>query len=98
HFAVRLDESAAAKLSAHAGKPILFGLRPEDIAEQWVAGEAGRDCLVEAAVEIVELLGAEAYLYLSTAAHSFVARVRAQSTLAAQQRVSVAFDMRQARF
>src|SRR3989454_1300776 len=27
HFAVRVDESAAAKLSAHTGKPILFGLR-----------------------------------------------------------------------
>jgi len=65
-FQIALSQQVADGVRAFAGKDILFGIRPEDlvIADKHVEGET-----FSAKVEVVEPLGAEILLYVSTAQH-----------------------------
>jgi multiple sugar transport system ATP-binding protein len=85
-------------LAAYANQRIVLGIRPEDITEKPPGGDAAGEHTVDAAVEMLESLGAETHLSLASGAHSFVARVPADYSAAVRQKVSVVFDMRQARF
>ncbi len=55
------------------GRPVIVGIRPEDID----AGDAGREdhIPVDARVEVVEFLGNEYQLHLSSGGHTYVGRV-----------------------
>ena len=97
-FAVRINDDMAKKLSSHVGQAIVFGLRPEDINDKQRASSAQTDHSVPAAVEVVEPMGAEIYVYLNTGSHSFVARVNSREKARVGQRLDVVFDMRQCHF
>lgn len=61
----------------NAGKPIVLGIRPEDIEIAAAAGGTGRPATgFRALVERVEPRGAETDLYLQTGAHELVCRSR----------------------
>jgi multiple sugar transport system ATP-binding protein len=95
---VQLDDASAPPLRPYVGKSVVFGIRPEDIScglHQPVTPPART---VEALVEVLQPMGSEAYLYLASHAHSFVARVRATDRLSLNQKVSLIFDMRHAHF
>jgi multiple sugar transport system ATP-binding protein len=64
------------RLAGREGQEILLGLRPEDLSLAR-PGEAGTEGLGEAAVELVEPTGAEAYVHLRAAEATLVARVPA---------------------
>ncbi|GAC1494037.1 MAG: ABC transporter ATP-binding protein [Candidatus Limnocylindrales bacterium] len=55
------------------GRPVIVGIRPEDID----AGDSGREdhIPVDAQVDVVEFLGNEYQLHLSSGGHSYVGRV-----------------------
>ena len=55
------------------GRPVIVGIRPEDID----AGDSGREdhIPVDATVDVVEFLGNEYQLHLSSGGHSYVGRV-----------------------
>ena len=97
NFTVRVEDKMAPTLADYAGKSVVFGLRPEDIADQHNAPEAAPECAVEAVVERVEPLGAETYLYLA-GGHSFVARFPAMERMEATRKMTLVFDMRKAHF
>lgn len=88
-FSVTLPEQLASKVAGRVGQEIVFGIRPEDIAED-AAGA------VTAKVEVVEPMGAETYIYLNTGRHSFIARVGATHTAAAGHSVTATFDAEKA--
>jgi multiple sugar transport system ATP-binding protein len=90
-----LNDDHARRLASHAGKPLLMGLRPEHILEQSAAPPGPR---LEATVELVELLGAEAHLHLAAGSRTFIARVRTNTAARATQRIPITFDMPQAHF
>jgi multiple sugar transport system ATP-binding protein len=94
---VALDDRLAKLGESRAGKPIVFGIRPEDVQDA-VALEGGADPgrMVEVQVEVSEPMGAETYLYLTTNAHSFIARVRPTDRFDANQRVHVTFNVEKA--
>jgi len=79
-----------------AGRPVVFGIRPEDVTDVPSAGEKDANGIAEVRVEMVEPMGAETYLYLTTGATSFVARVRATGRFDSNQRLRVAFDVSKA--
>jgi multiple sugar transport system ATP-binding protein len=60
------------KLKSHAGRPLIFGVRPEDLllAEQDEDGKT-----FQARIEVVEPLGAEIHLHADVGGHSLIARV-----------------------
>ncbi|HOW96631.1 MAG TPA: sn-glycerol-3-phosphate ABC transporter ATP-binding protein UgpC [Kiritimatiellia bacterium] len=95
-FSVRTTDEQASALSARAGQPVVFGIRPEDVAEATGAVPAGER--IAARVEVVEPMGAEVYVYLSTGKHSFVARVGPQSAVEVNQTVPLTLNMKQAHF
>ena len=55
-----------------------------------------KDATAEVTIEVSEPMGAETYLYLSSGAHSFVARVRSGARFDVAQKLKVAFDLTKA--
>jgi multiple sugar transport system ATP-binding protein len=98
NFTVQLADEISTKLTGYIGKKIVFGIRPEDIADESDASEAPLERTVEALVEVVEPMGPESYLHLTSGPHSFVVRVHANKRVDVNQKVSLVFDMRKAHF
>src|SRR5579859_4991169 len=99
NFTVRVEDKMAPALTGHAGKSVVFGLRPEHIADQSGASEANPEWTVEAMVERAEPLGAETHLHLMVGGHSFAARFPAmEQRIEAPQKMALVFDMRKAHF
>ena len=72
-FRLRLPESLHPGLDAYAGRPVVFGVRPEDIAA--VGADPGSGATLRARAEVVETLGAETFVHLSCGGHTLVARI-----------------------
>ena len=79
--AVRFDEGTFAfdvpvvmneALAGHNGKPVVMGIRPENMDE---AATPPQGPIVEAKVEVIEMMGSEVYLYANTGKSTFTARV-----------------------
>jgi len=97
-FRLRVDGEMSPRLAGFAGKKVALGMRPEHIAEKAGADEASAGETIEALAGVVEPMGPETFLYAANGSHSFAARLRADFRVAAQQKVSLVFDMRQAHF
>lgn len=93
---VTLTEVLSRKASAFVDKPIVFGIRPENVQDSMTVTQPDPSRTVEVKVEVSEPMGAETYLYLSTGASSFIARVRPTDRFEVNQRVHVTFDLDQA--
>jgi len=74
-FKVKLPEAFHSRLEPYIGRPVVFGVRPEDMAAR--AGGGGGANTLAARAEVVETLGAETFVYLSCGPHSIVARMEA---------------------
>jgi multiple sugar transport system ATP-binding protein len=98
-LSLSLNDNHASRLAPHLGKPLIMGLRPEHIHEQHADQPSGASGLsVEATVELVELLGAEAHLHLSAGPRTFIAKVRANTSARPNQRIPITFDLPHAHF
>ncbi len=62
-FSWKLPDAARPRLAAYAGKPILFGIRPEDIGSA-AARRTSDAPTVKAVIGVVERLGGQACLYM----------------------------------
>jgi multiple sugar transport system ATP-binding protein len=93
---LRLTDKLAAAGAGHLGKQVVFGVRPEDIADALNVAEAEPAVCAEAKVEISEPMGAETYLYLDSGAHSFIAKVHSSDRYEINQGVKLSFDMEKA--
>jgi multiple sugar transport system ATP-binding protein len=94
---VALDDRLARLAETRSGKPVVFGIRPEDVEDALALnGNADPSRLVEVTVEVSEPMGAETYLYLTTKAHPFIARVRPTDLYDAGQQVKVSFNVAKA--
>ncbi len=91
-----LDNEQVRRLTPYKGKPLILGVRPEHIFER--ATEETSGVRVQGTVELVEFLGAEAHVHLSAGGQSFLAKVRASTSVRAGQEIAVGFDMTEAHF
>jgi multiple sugar transport system ATP-binding protein len=72
-FSIALSPEMADKVRPYVGKDVLFGIRPEDLV---MAEKAEEGLTVSAKAEVVEPLGSEILLYVSTTQHpGIIARV-----------------------
>lgn len=63
--AVKLPEGRAASLdNSYIGKEVIMGIRPENVHDEESYLSTMPDSIVDADVEITEMMGAETYLYL----------------------------------
>jgi multiple sugar transport system ATP-binding protein len=93
---ITLDARLSAKASAYVGKSIVFGIRPEDVQDTLTVTnpEAGRT--IEVKVEVSEPMGSETYLYLTTGASSFIARVNPTDRFETDQKIKVTLRLENA--
>ena len=88
------DKTADGKLDAYVGKPVVMGVRPEDIKDDADMLEKFPGSKLEATVEVSELMGSEIYLYLEYKGNKMTARVAPTSKARNGSNVTVAFDPR----
>jgi multiple sugar transport system ATP-binding protein len=98
NFSVHADASQMAKLSPFVGQPVVFGIRPEDIADTLYVSNPNPDYQLKARVEVVEPMGAETYLYMNTGKHVFIARVGVHATADVNQDLNLVFNMKKSHF
>jgi multiple sugar transport system ATP-binding protein len=92
----RLDQRLTAKAAQHIDKAVVLGIRPENVQNDLAETSAPGAATAEVKVEVAEPLGSETYLYLTTGATPFVARVRPTDHYSTDQKVRVAFDLSKA--
>lgn len=86
------------KLAKFLNKQVILGIRPEDIYEAENAHGISDSASIESVVEVVEPLGNEVFLYLTTGLNSYIARVAARSTPPVDQKLNIVFDMKKVHF
>lgn len=82
----------------YMNKPIVLGIRPEDIHDELVFIESSPDTVIDAQVLIPELTGAEFMLHSRVGSHEFVARVDARTKYTANEKVRLALDANKIHF
>jgi multiple sugar transport system ATP-binding protein len=97
-FKVRINDPMGPKLIPFVNREIIFGIRSEDIYDKLFTSTASPDNTVRATCEVVEPMGAEAYLYLRCGANTFIARVSGHIRPGVNQDLDLVFDMGQAHF
>jgi len=97
-FSVRIEDRMAGALAGYVDRPVICGIRPEDINDRQFVSHTPPGHLVRATVEVVEPMGAEIYLYLKTAGHNLIARINSRVTAEIGQAVDLVFTLPKAHF
>ena len=97
-FQVKLLDAMYPKIAAYNGQEVVMGIRSEDIYDKLFASEASLENTVRATCEVVEPLGSEVYLYLSSGKHNFIARVGAHDRPEVNRDMDLVFDMSKVHF
>ncbi|MBN3038314.1 MAG: sn-glycerol-3-phosphate ABC transporter ATP-binding protein UgpC [Candidatus Omnitrophica bacterium] len=99
-FKVKLVDEMSDTISSYDGKEIIFGIRPEDIYDKLFVQEAPPENCVIATCEIIEPLGAEVYLHLTSPSrkHTFIAKVGGHDKPGINQDLNLVFDMSKVHF
>ncbi len=92
-FAVKIPEGRTATYMPYVDREVVFGIRPEDIHNPEFAPPGIHSELVEAKVDVTELMGNEIFLYLLSGRNNFVARVDPRTRFQIGDQVQVAFNM-----
>lgn len=97
-FRLRVPPAKAQPLKDYLGKPVILGIRPNDIHDSQFAPQDIRGEPVSARVDVVELMGDEAHLYLLVDSKQFVARVDPRTSARIGGELELFFDMDHAHF
>jgi multiple sugar transport system ATP-binding protein len=89
-IALALTPALSARLTAHVGREVTLGVRPEDLRLARADDPPG--LAFEAVVEVVEKLGSEILLDVKAGEHSLVASVEPSVRAAVRDRVCLALD------
>ncbi|WP_084242961.1 ABC transporter ATP-binding protein [Planomicrobium okeanokoites] len=97
---VQVPEGKAQLLrqKGYDGKPVLLGIRPEDIHDEPVFLDHSPETKIRANIEVAELMGSEIVLYSIVNNQDFIARVDSRFNVQAGQTIDMAFDMNRAHF
>ena len=99
---VKLPEDKSKVLSdkGYEGKEVVMGIRPEDMHDEVRSKfkAASPDVIIEAKLEVTELLGAEILLYLDVTEKSFIARVDPRNQNRPGDMVKLALDVEKLHF
>ncbi len=87
------QKSKDSAVKDYVGKEVVLGIRPEDVHDEPEFLAKATDGIVEADVEVTELMGAETYLYLSVEGNPVTARVEPTTTAKTGDKIKVALDL-----
>lgn len=92
-FSVELPENLRKAGAPYAGKKMVLGIRPEDVEADSNYIENHPGARVPARIEVVEPLGAEIFLYLSSGDNVLTARVEPNLTFRAGENHTLALNL-----
>jgi len=99
-FRVKVVDEMNEAMSVYENKEVIFGIRPEDIYDKLFVQEAPPENCITAMCEIIEPLGSEVYLHLTSPSrrHTFIAKVGAHDKPGINQDLNLVFDMSKIHF
>ena len=98
---IKVPEGEVQRMTGdYIGKEVYLGIRPENINDDSAFISAYPDACIDVAVELIELMGSETYLYLTTSGkdENFVARVDPRTSSRAGMNIKVGFDVNRLHF
>ncbi|HAI86613.1 MAG TPA: glycerol-3-phosphate ABC transporter ATP-binding protein [Firmicutes bacterium] len=84
-------------IEKYVDEKVVMGIRPEDIEDAEFVADAAEDRMVDCMVDVIEPMGAEAFLYLTVGPHAFVARVNPRTKARDGQAHSIVLNMDECR-
>ncbi len=87
------SKSKAVIDGGYDGKTVIMGVRPENVNDSQMMVEVSKDSVIEAKINVYELLGAEVYLYFDLEGFPMTARVDPRTTARTGDSVKFALDM-----
>jgi len=92
-FRVKLPDDYNDIVKEFIGKKLIIGIRPESIYDKMLYKESAVENTVKLTVEVVEPLGSETLLYLSSGKNQITARVDARTKVKVNEDIEMVFDM-----
>ncbi len=94
NYSIKLPASKAdgGKLERYVGRAVRVGIRPEHVHDEPDLLAQYSESIVEANVDVTELMGAEIYLYVNIAGIPVTARVAPTSTAHPGDKIKIAFE------
>ncbi len=92
-FSVMIPETRASTYMDYVNKPVIFGIRPEDIHNPEFAPPGIIPQDIDATVDVTELMGNEIFVYLKTGDQIFIARVDPRSRYQIGDKVQITLSM-----
>jgi multiple sugar transport system ATP-binding protein len=92
-FQLPIPEKKASYYKSMVGSEVIFGMRPNDIYELQHAPERLKGNSIEAVADVIEPLGSEIHLNMTSGKHNFIAVVDAQTTVRVHQEIELALDL-----
>ncbi|MCX7017609.1 MAG: sn-glycerol-3-phosphate ABC transporter ATP-binding protein UgpC [bacterium] len=97
-FHLNLPSRYHEALKPFVNKQVVFGIRPEDIYDPSYGTELPNKQDVSAKVEVIEPMGSEIYLYMTTGKNPFIARVEPHVRAELDEQKKIIFNMDKAHF
>jgi len=95
---LKVDSAMTQALTGHVQKPVLLGLRAENIVPAINGVRTDAACLFEAEVKLVEQLGWETHVHFGNGETGIIARIESGTSIKPKQRLPFAFCMERAHF
>jgi len=94
-FKVVIPESRDGKrFESYVGKPVVFGVRPEDIFDKTITiAKPTEENTITAMVDVIEPMGAIVTAYLTVGKHSLVATIDAETKMIEEKDMEFVLDM-----
>ena len=95
-FELKINETVKEKLQGYIDKEVILGIRPEDLHDKLYVRTGLQENMITTTVDLIELMGAETYLYLRAGHHTLTARFKSKSDISINQDLEIVFDMNKA--
>jgi multiple sugar transport system ATP-binding protein len=95
---LNIPESLRSKVESQNGQDVIFGIRPEHIVMAGNSRDWPDRQEIAATVEVIEPMGSETFLYLTTGKHPFIAKVDAHAEPGINTEIRLAVNMARAHF
>jgi multiple sugar transport system ATP-binding protein len=93
NFRVQVPEDKVSVYKPHAGKEVIFGIRPDDIHDPDYAPPSIHGAMVQGEIDVTELMGNEVIVYVLNSDQQFLARVDPRTDFRVGNQVDVMFNM-----
>jgi len=97
-FQVPLTEEQTKTLKSYGEKPIVMGIRPEDVYDAQFAQMAEKPAELDSICEVVEPMGNEIIVYLRAGVTKITARIDPKKMPQMEKPLRISFDMAKAHF